>query len=214
MGFTVGGFLLRGDESRDEDDVILADSLDLSSFDHPFEPLSVKDFNDVTFGGEYLFRATDFIEAGVSVGYYKKTVPTFYSDLVNLDGSEIEQRLTLKIVPVTATVRFLPLGRAPVEPYVGGGIGFFKWNYREVGDFVDFTDNNNIFTNDYRADGTSVGPVLLAGVRFPIGDAIAVGGELRWQYALGDTGGINQGFLGDKIDLGGVAAHFPVHFRF
>jgi opacity protein-like surface antigen len=215
IGFTVGGFFPRGDESRDDDDVLIADSLDLSSFNRPYEPLTVKDFNDVTFGGEYLFRATDFIEAGVSLSYYGKTVHTFYSDLVNTDGSEIEQRLTLKIVPVTATVRFLPLGHdTPVEPYVGGGIGFFRWNYREIGDFVDFTDNNNIFTNDYRAEGTAVGPVLVAGVRFPIGDVISAGGEVRWQHALGDTGGIDQGFLGDKIDLGGTTANFTIHFRF
>jgi opacity protein-like surface antigen len=214
IGFTFGGFFLRGDESRDADDVLLADSFDLASFHRPDEPLGVKDFQHITFGGEYLFRATDFLEAGVSAGYYKRSVPTFYRDLVNTNGSEIEQRLSLKIVPVTATVRFLPLGRAPVEPYVGAGVGIFKWNYREVGDFVDFTDNNNIFTNDYRTDGTAVGPVILAGVRFPVGDVLAAGGEVRWQKATGDTGGIDQGFLGDKIDLGGVTASFTIHFRF
>jgi hypothetical protein len=215
IGFTLGGFFLRGDESRDEQDVLLADALDLASFDRPTEPLGVREFRHVTFGGEYLFRATDFIEAGVSAGYYKRSVPTLYKDLQNTNGSDIVQRLSLRIVPITATVRFLPLGRgASVEPYVGGGIGVFRWNYREVGDFVDFTDNNSIFTNDYRTDGTAVGPVILAGVRFPVGDVLTAGGEVRWQSAKGDTGGINEGFLGDKIDLGGTTASFTIHFRF
>ena len=59
-----------------------------------------------------------------------------------------------------------------------------------------------------------MGPLILAGVRFPVGDAVTAGGEVRWQHALGDTGGIDEGFLGDKIDLGGVTANFTIHFRF
>jgi hypothetical protein len=43
---------------------------------------------------------------------------------------------------------------------------------------------------------------------------VTAGGEVRWQKATGDTGGIDAGFLGDKIDLGGVTANFTIHFRF
>jgi hypothetical protein len=206
IGFTIGGFFPRGTDGRDNDDTLLADLNDLA-----FE---INDFRNVTFGGEYLFALGNYLEGGIGASYYQKSVSTVYRDFVNTDGSEIEQELRLRIVPITATVRFLPLGRgAAVEPYVGGGIGFFNWRYSEVGDFVDFTDSS-VFTNRYVADGTAVGPVILAGVRVPIGDVIAIGGELRWQKATGDTGGINEGFLGDKIDLGGTTANFTIHFRF
>jgi hypothetical protein len=46
----------------------------------------------------------------------------------------------------------------------------------------------------------------------PIGDAFALGAEGRWQHGEGDTGGINEGFLGDKINLGGWTANATIHF--
>jgi len=209
IGFTIGGFFPRGEDSRDPDDTILANLDDLA-----FE---MDDFHNVTFGGEYLFGVSEFLEAGVGVGYYSKTVHSVYANFVNTNGSEIQQDLKLRIVPITATVRFLPIGRtAAVQPYVGGGLGIFNWRYSEIGDFVDFTDNS-VFSNrsnPFVADGTSFGPVVLGGVRFPIGDAMMIGGELRYQWATGNTGGLDNGFLGEKIDLGGTTANFTIHFRF
>jgi len=209
IGFTIGGFFPRGADVRDKDDTILANLDDLA-----FE---VNDFNNVTFGGEYLFAISEFLEGGVGIGYYSQTVNSVYANFVNTNGSEIEQDLKLRIVPITATVRFLPIGRtAAVQPYVGGGLGIFNWRYSEIGDFVDFTDNS-VFSNrsnPFVADGTSFGPVVLGGVRFPIGDALMIGGELRYQWATGTTGGLDKGFLGEKIDLGGTTANFTIHFRF
>ena len=143
-------------------------------------------------------------------------VHTVYQDLVNENGTEIEQDLTLKLVPISATVRFLPLGRGGAfEPYVGGGVGFFNYRWTEIGDFVN--EDGNVFSNlsdPFVAEGTAVGPVLVAGARFPIGDAFSIGGEVRWQSAKGDTGGFDAGFLGDKIDLGGVTTNFTIQVRF
>jgi hypothetical protein len=206
IGFTIGGFFLRGEDSRPDNDVLIRD-LDELAF-------RVKDFNNVTFGGEYLFGVTDFLEGGVGISYYQRSVPSVYRDLVNDDGSEIAQELKLRVLPITATIRFLPLGRgAAVEPYVGAGVGFLNWQYTESGDFVDFTDNT-VFSNRYKANGTAVGPVVLGGIRVPVGDAMLIGGEIRWQKGEGDTGGINEGFLGDEIDLSGLTTNFTIHFRF
>ena len=94
-------------------------------------------------------------------------MPSVYRDFVNDNGSEIAQDLKLRIVPITATIRFLPVGRGgPVEPYIGGGIGIFNWRYSEAGEFVDFSDGS-IFRAQFKADGTSVGPVVVAGLRLP-----------------------------------------------
>ena len=65
------------------------------------------------------------------------------------------------------------------------------------------------------ADGWAAGPVVLGGIRFPVGDVWTVGGEIRWQKAVGE--GLmdqNEFFLGDKIDLGGWNYNFTVHLRF
>ena len=64
-------------------------------------------------------------------------MPTVDSNFVNSTAAEIEQDLKLRIVPFTATVRLLPLGHdAPVQPYIGGGVGVFGWRYSESGQFV------------------------------------------------------------------------------
>ena len=146
------------------------------------------------------------------MNFYQRTAPSVYWDVVSDDGFEIEQDLKLRIIPFSATVKFLPLGRGGVEPYVGAGIGVFNWRYSEVGEFVDF-DDDSLFRDRYIASGTSVGPVVLGGIRFPVADVWSVGGEIRWQKAEGKDL-FEEGFLGDKIDLGGWTTAFTFHLRF
>jgi opacity protein-like surface antigen len=205
IGFNLGYFVVKGDDKRGEDDVLFRNQ-DSLIFD-------TKDFNGATIGAEWLIGLGDYLEGGVGVGYYQKSVPSIYGALVQDDGTEIEQDLKLRIVPITATVRFLPIGRRnSVQPYVGAGIGFFNWRYSETGEFVDF--NNDVFRANFEADGNEIGPVVLGGVRVAASDAWLVGGEIKWQDAKGDTGGIDEGFLGDKIHLGGWTTSLTVHFKF
>ena len=124
----------------------------------------------------------------------------------------IEQELRLRMVPFTATMRFLPLGHSEgIEPYIGGGVAIINWRYEEAGEFVDFTDDS-IFGDRFTGSGTSTGPLILGGVRVPIG-AFRIGGEIRWQKAEGDLP-LDQGFSGDTVDLGGWSylATFNVRF--
>jgi hypothetical protein len=138
--------------------------------------------------------------------------------LVDSDGTEIEQTLKLRDIPFSATVRFLPLGhQGGVQPYFGAGVGVHAWRYSESGEFVDV--NNAIFRKTYVASGTATGPVILGGLRGMIG-SWGVGGELRWQSAIGDLPQ-DSGFVTDqaidnqpKIDLGGFTYLFSVNFRF
>lgn len=204
IGFNLGYFALKGLDSRADGDVLFAD-LDSLAFE-------VKDFNSVTFGGEWLFGVSDYVDVGVGAGFYQRTVPSVYAHLTHADDTEIEQDLKLRIVPLTATVRFLPLGRGSVEPYVGAGIGLFNWRYSEVGEFVDFQDDS-IFPARFVAKGNATGPVILGGIRFPVSDVWTVGGELRYQKAEGDIDP-EVGLLGDKIDLGGWTTSFTFHLRF
>ena len=204
VGFNVGYFALRSIDSRVDGDVLFAD-LDSLAFD-------VDNFNSATFGGEWLFGLTEFLEGGVGLGFYQHTESTVYRHFTHFDNTEIEQDLKLRVIPFTATVRFLPLGRGSVQPYVGAGIGFFNWNYSEVGEFVDFTDDS-IFSARYRASGNSVGPVVVGGVRVPVADVWMFGGELRYQNAKGTIDNAED-FLGDRIDLGGWTTSFTVHLRF
>lgn len=202
VNFTIGGFVPRSIDSRDSNDV-LVNNLDFLAF-------NIKDFNGVTVGGEWLTALGDKFEAGLGVSYYQRSTPAVYLDFVNDNGSEIEQDLKLRVVPFTATVRFLPLGHHGVEPYIGAGVGVFNWRYSESGQFL--ANDNSIFRDTFASSGTTTGPVILGGIRVPVG-AWGVGGEIRYQSAKGDLAS-DQDFSGSKIDLGGFTYNFMIHVRF
>jgi hypothetical protein len=206
VNFTIGYFALKGLEARVAEDVLLNDLQN----QHPLF-FEVKDFNSATFGVEYLVGLGSNFEAGVGVGYSQRSVPSIYEDLTRPGGAEIEQELKLRQVPVTFTGRFLLLPRgSSVEPYIGGGIVAIRYRYSEVGDFVD--DFGDIFPARYLAEGVAVGPTILGGIRAPINNW-TVGGEVRWQKAEGKNL-FDEGFLGDKLDLGGWHANFTFGVRF
>lgn len=203
LNLSLGGFVVAGEDARREGDVLVANR-DILSFD-------IKDFNSGSVGIDWLLPFGEFFEAGVGAAFTSRTVPTVYGTFVNRDGSEIEQDIRLRIVPVTATLRVLPFGRSrAVQPYLGGGVGFFAYRYSEVGDFVDFTDRS-VFHDTFKASGTEAGPVALAGIRFPIGDRWSVGGEVRYQRAAAD---LSEDFLGSKIDLSGFHYLGTLHVKF
>lgn len=216
VNFNLGYFALRGIDSRDDEDVLLVNLIGPPDGRDPFFQVlafEMDDFNSWTFGGEWLYGITSHIEIGAGINYYSKGVPSIYRDVQDSDGTEIFQELKLRVVPMVASVRFLPIGRGSVEPYFGAGIGFFNWHYSEAGEFVD-TATSEIFTARYSKSGYATGPVIMGGVRGVVDDAWTIGGEIRWQHALGDTDFEESGLVGRKIDLGGWTTNFTVGFRF
>ena len=203
LNLTVGGFVPRGEDSRVDGDVLFND-LNFFLFD-------LNEFRGGTVGAEWLVALNERAEVGLGIGYYAQTVNSSFLDLINEDGSEIEQRLRLRIVPFTATFRLLPFGRLiAVQPYIGAGVGVLSWRYTETGDFVDF--DQNIFRDRFVGRGTSTGPVILGGVRFPIG-RVDVGAEIRHQSGEGELDPID--FAGaSKIDLGGFSYLATFNIRF
>ena len=205
VSFSLGYFVVRGEDARISDDV-LVENLNLFSFD-------LADFNNANVGGEWLIGLGEYLEAGVGLGFYWRTVASVYDDFVDADGSEIEQDLKLRVIPFTATVRFLPLGQSGAfQPYVGGGLGLFAWRYSEVGEFVDFSDFG-IFRDRFVADGNSAGSVILGGLRAPFGSRFSAGGEVRYQRAQG-TVGVGNGFLNESLDLGGLTMQVTFQAKF
>jgi hypothetical protein len=210
INFFLGGFTPRGLDGRGSDDVLVQDSVILSTLDQA-AGINVSQFNGFTFGGEYVVGLGPIFEASAGIGYYAKTVTTSYSNFTDQNGAEIAQDLRLRIVPFTATIRWLPIGRrAGIVPYVGGGVGVFGYRYSETGRFVDATDNS-IYSANYVGTGNATGPVVVGGVRFSIGPAV-VGGEIKYQNAKGDLS--TQDFLAPKIDLTGFNYLVTLGFKF
>jgi hypothetical protein len=203
INISLGYFAVTGEDARTDGDVLVANR-EILAFD-------IRDFDTGSIGVEWLLPVGEFLEVGAGAAFTSRTVPSVYDGFVNRDGSEIEQDMKLRIAPFTATVRLLPFGRSrAVQPYLGGGIGLFSYRYSEVGDFVDFTDRS-VFRDQFVATGTETGGVALAGIRFPIGDAWSLGGEVRWQKASAD---LDDDFLGTTLDLGGFHYLATIHVKF
>lgn len=182
---------------------------------------NVKDFRAWPVFGEWHIGFGKHIEVGVSLAYSNQTVHSVYADLVNghgtpstSDDTEIAQDLRLQTIPVTGVVRFLSGQPGRFQAYAGAGVVADIFKYTEAGDFVD-TSDFTVFSDRYTASGTAFGPVLLGGIRTPLGgDVYALNFEGRYQWAVGKTGGFDAGFLGDKLDLSGwfLNASFLIRF--
>jgi hypothetical protein len=201
LNFTLGGFVPRGFDARVEGDTLVENRNSLL-FD-------IEDFNGAAVGAEWLLPVGEYFEVGAGLGFYRRTVPSIYEDLVDEDGTEIDQDLRLRIIPLTATIRVLPLGQSNgVQPYFGAGVGVFNWRYSESGEFVD--DDGFIFRDSFVGEGNEPGVVGFGGIRFAA-DAFSVGGEVRYSAAEAD---LPDEFLGTAIDLGGWTYQFTAGFRF
>jgi hypothetical protein len=203
LNFSLGYFTIRGEDARTDGDVI--------NVDRTFLAFDVSDFNTASVGGEWLVPLGEFLEAGAGVSFSRRTVASVYADFVDNDGSEIEQDLRLRLVPVAFTVRVLPLGqRNALQPYFGAGLGVINWRYSESGEFIDFGAGNVVIRDSYVADGNETGPVVVAGLRFG-GETMSAGGEIRYHSAEAD---LDERFAGSKIDLGGWTYNFTIGVRF
>lgn len=205
IGGNIGAFLVKGEESRDRQDV-LRQNLSFLEFD-------LADFHGLSAGGDVSISVGSFIEVGAGLNFYQRTVPTVYSRFVDDDGTEIESDMKLRNIPLTLTAKVFPLTRdAGFQPYIGGGVQLNRWRYSEVGEFLDFS-SGDIFRDSFTDDGLEIGPVLLAGVRFPVGSQVLMGGEWRYSTAKAAVDPA-LGFFGDSVDLGGNTVLFTVAFKF
>jgi hypothetical protein len=206
VNFFLGGFVPRSLDARDPNDVLVQDA--------SFLDFNMGDFNGFTFGGDYLIALGDKFDAGLGLSYYQRSVQAadHFSEFEGT-GAPILATLKLRVVPFNATIRWLPLGHNDrgVQPYIGAGVGVFGWRYSETGNFVA-ADNVTIIQGNFVGSGAAVGPVILGGVRVPVGN-VGIGGEIRYQSALGDLPA-DQGFAGSKIDLGGFSYLVTFAFKF
>jgi hypothetical protein len=203
VNFTLGYFTPFGFDARDDDDVLLTN--------RSFLLFDIEDFNGASVGGEWLFPLSSFVEGGIGLSFTRRTVPSIYEDFTDPDGTEIDQDLRLRTVPIDFTIRLVPTGsRSPVQPYIGAGIGLVNWRYSESGEFIDFGAGDTIFDDTFVKSGTNAGPVVLGGLRFA-GDAASAGFEIRYRKATGD---LDDNFAAPKIDLGGWTYNFTAGVRF
>jgi opacity protein-like surface antigen len=172
-----------------------------------------RDFRGFTGGIEYTHDLGDHLELGVHLDGYGRTVFTSYRDFEREDGRPIVQDLRLNIVPLGASVRFLPAGRrARVSPYLAAGGGVYFYRYEEQGEFIDFfTDDLEIGTDAFVSEGAAPGFHVAGGLRLGVNHDFSVTGEVRYQQARTR---MSDDFSENRIDLSGTSATIGVHLRF
>jgi opacity protein-like surface antigen len=201
LDLRAGGFFPRGDANL---------------FDDTFELFGVdgKDFKGFTAGIEYNTAVSEFLEVGVSLDGFERSVDTSYLDFIHPDGGEIRQTLRYTVVPLGLTLRLIPTGRrVAVAPYLAVGADLFYWQWREEGEFIDFIDPDNPIVEDsFRSDGWSGGFHVAGGVRFRVTPDFSITGEGRYQRAKATMG--DDFSSENEIDLSGWSATVGVHIRF
>src|SRR5580704_14467201 len=130
----VGGFVPNSINNRNTDDVLFQDVQFLT-----FNP---RDFNGPTAGVEYLVGLSDLFDEGLGVGIYSRSSTAVDTFCVQSNGADIVSQLGLRIVPFTATFRYLPLGHHDAfVPYIGAGVGILNWRYTEAGNVAGTPDS-------------------------------------------------------------------------
>jgi len=228
ISFGGGLFMPRSEDNRADGDTLVA-NLHQPVIPGQVPPITssllfdIKDFRSYPVFGEWHLGFGNHVEIGVSAAFMNQSVQSVYRDLVNghgtvstADDTEIQQTLRLQTIPVSAVVRFLSGRIGGVQGYAGGGFTFSYFKYSESGEFVDTTSPEFvIFPAKFEAKDWAYGPVLLGGVRVPLGgDVYALNFEGKYQWLVGNTGGLSAGFLGPKLDLSGwyLTGSFLIRF--
>jgi hypothetical protein len=172
------------------------------------------DFQDLTFGLDYLWRTSAHSGLQFGTTFYSGQATQAYWDYVDLDGYDISHGTALDTWDVNALYVFrYGDASSAVIPYVGLGGGMLFWSLEESGDFIDFsTPDNEIYYADYYAEGWTWEALALVGIDVPLGFRWSFFGEGRYRYAEDELGDDFSGF--GTLDLSGweFAAGFAWNF--
>lgn len=134
-----------------------------------------------------------------------------YRDYVDNNRLPITQETSLRELDLTAGVKvFLrPRGRrisrfawiaGTVAPYVGGGVGRLKYDFKQKGDFVDFVDLS-VFSATFQSEGWTWSGHVCGGIDVRAYRRLYITGEGRYVFASGD---LDSDFVGfEPMDLCG-----------
>jgi hypothetical protein len=174
------------------------------------------DLNSFAFSVGYDHFLGDYVNLGGSVSFLEGDTDAIDRDFEFDDGTPIFRTIRLQVIPLEASVKFLPAGRdAGIIPYIGGGAGIYFWEYEEFGDFViNRNTNPEIISGTAFSDGADPGFHVEGGVYIPFGHSVAFAAEGKYWKAEGDLD--PEGFdpLFEPLDLSGFQITGGVSFWF
>ena len=185
------------------------------------------DFGGFTFGLDLAYSVSPRLAVAVGAGFVRSEKVSEFNDFVGTDDLPIVQTTTFRRLPVTATLKayLVPRGRTigslawvPTKfaPYVGIGGGAMYYKLRQVGEFVEVTDENadvfDIFYDDYASSGWTPTAHGVLGAEFALTPRLALSTEGRYGWAKSELGDDYTGF--QRIDLSGFSATMGLNIRF
>lgn len=179
------------------------------------------DFRAPAAGLDLVFMALPRLDVVLGIGYAQASPRSEFREWIDDRGDPIEQVTRLQSVPLTATLRYLPMARgravastawlpASTVPYVGAGGGVAWYRLRQTGDFVDSRDRS-IFSDTIESSGWQGIVHALAGVDHWLTPRLGVNAEARYTYGRAAA---DEGFRSfDRLDVGGVQASLGFSVR-
>jgi opacity protein-like surface antigen len=173
---------------------------------------SRSDLRDVIGGGDFIYHFDRYNAVMFSASYYTTTTNQAYRNFLDQDNRQIRHNTDFEIGSGSVAYVLFPAGtHTPVIPYLGAGVGFYAWRLREAGDFIDFTNDNQIFSTINRDTGTAFGYFFVAGLELPVTRHLALLVDGRYTKSHDTLGRDFAGF--GRLDLsggqvvGGLAFH-------
>ena len=184
--------------------------------------LEKSSFNAPGFGADMSVTVTPRIDVMAGFDVAKSTTPSEYRAFVDNRNLPIQQTTSLRQSNLLGSVKFavLPRGRAvsrfawipsTIVPFVGAGGGFTNYDFKQNGDFVDFS-NNRVFAETFRSHGWTPTAHVFGGTDIQVYRRVFMSLEGRYQWAKAK---LDADFIDfDPIDLGGLRFGAGLHIVF
>lgn len=188
-------------------------------FDFTRNQLTVErgDFASPVGMAEVALRLTERIDVGLGLEHSSRTVASADREYVTMDDQPIPQSTLFSRTRFLASAKLylLPRGRTigsfawvpnRWSPYIGGGAGISRYEFRQSGDFVDY-QTLDIFEDELSSRGSGMTAHALAGAQLSLTPRFLLRGEYR--YLWGSAEVEQQDFTGfGDVDLSG--SHFLI----
>ncbi len=166
-----------------------------------------------TFGYDHFIG--EYVNVGGSLTYYKDETSGQDRAFLTPAGGPVRRDFRLKIIPLEFNASALPMGRSKmVVPFIGGGVGLYRWEYEEAGDFVVNRDSDpRVITDRASSDGTTFGYHIYGGVHVPFWRSAALTAQVKHFNVEADL----EDDLFDRfepIDLSAYVYSFGISFWF
>lgn len=179
-------------------------------------------FNAPGFGAELSVNVTPRLDIVGGFEIAKSSTPSEYRKFVDNRNLPIQQTTSLRQSNYFGALKFAvrPRGRtisrfawipSTIVPYLGAGGGLTNYDFKQVGDFVDFSDNH-VFSESFRSHGWAPTAHVFGGTDIQVYKRVfmSLEGRYVWAKAKLDTDFIDF----DPIDLGGFRFGAGFHVMF